>query len=910
MNRLFPLAVVLLLLACSSSELDIDTPPPLADGQALLVTLVLPSNAGPGLAFAGEDLLQLMAQMTLVPEGDKPEYTDVLDIPDGSAIRVVLLPTETKLFGETGYRITSGRLSGSHIGLLVEAATQIGAAYGLYQIAGDLGLRFIHPEETFVPADPLARLPWSYTGKLDVPDFRLRGFHEHTQHPIPMSDFLLRPGNDSFREYVSNTLKWLFRNRQNVLTFHLLKTVNLTEWIPYITDIREEATRYGIKLGPFLSFSDQQQNCFKLLDDEALDDAGQPLAEAAQIVAGIDLLMEAGFDLIGLQIGSSEFTKPGDDIVVERLNTLVDHLALNYPSVEPFAWIHVTCSLKTDNGGFFYHLPLKADLGLGAFVHTTMFYSADAPAPVYDCEDFTHQQEFMTHADGLRTQVFFPETAWWLGFDNNVPLALPITGYSRQYDVQEVLPGHDIDGHVTFTTGREWGYWQYDHYLTQLTWNRDLTWDEYLDWIAPVFGGGGPDLVALLKDWTVRQREFFYETNPLITFYLSGELKQDEVGAQAGILARRPKLPYKTVLEMDDEAFAQWQTTDFGLLETMLDQFNLGVVNLPQLSPELATDAYHEAVDSLWVTTRRVEHTLALYGAVAEARAWRQEQLRAASANPPEEPDATVKATAKATSLARLADARVISAGVVQKLQAAESRYRYPVEILARAKPESLTAYPFGYLEQTSSGHFWVRRDDQLETFLTAVFDDSVQAWENEPDAVVYTDASLLTVTEPDDAMAAAVLAGFIPRLLVGTIGFGTGTAALLIGVDGDENGLPEGDITAIAGSLDEDGRFVGTVDQLPLPVTDSTGAPLGTLHLLASQWDIVTDADLLPTGGTVAAQIASEELIALIMSVGGIDVEGAGNLVKAVYGIPPEESLPEQLPLAFAMTLSGLPLI
>jgi hypothetical protein len=908
MKRLPILVAALLLLACSGNDLDVDTPPLLSDGEELLVTLVLPSDAGPGLRFAGEDFMGLIAQQVSLVPGDVPEYTDELDIPGGTAIRVQLLPTEKALFGEHGYRITSGRLSGKHVGLLVEATTQIGAAYGLYQIAADLGIRFIHPEETFVPVNAEARLPWSYVGKLEVPDFRLRGFHEHTQHPIVMSDFLLRPGDQSFRGYVSNYLKWLFRNRQNVLTFHLLKTVDLDEWIPYITDIREEATRYGIKLGPFLSFSDQQQNCFKLLDETAVDDDGNPLAEEAQIVAGVDRLMEAGFDLLGVQIGSSEFTKPGDDIVVERLNTMVAHLRDNHPTVEPFAWVHVTCSLETDNGGYFYHLPLKADLDLGTFVHTTMFYTADHPAPVYDCADFSHQEEFMTKADGLRKQVFFPETAWWLGFDNNLPLALPITGWSRQYDVQEVLPGHEIDGHVTFTTGREWGYWQYDHYLTQLTWNRDLTWDEYLDWTAPIFGSGGADLVELLKVWTEKQVEFIYQTNPLIYFYLAGELKQDEVGAQAGILARRPKIAYRTVLEMDDEEFAAWQESDYALLQKMLDQFSLGLANLPEIGTANRNATFDEITEGLWVTVQRIEHALALYGAVQAARPWYLEQQRAAAASPPEEPDVQLKASASAEAFALLADARVISANVVQKLQSAEERYRYPVALLARPKPESLTAYKFGYLEQTSSGHFWTRRDDQLGDFLNGLFNESGDTWETAPDSLAYTDADQLTITAPNDPMAAAVLAGFIPRLLLGTINFKpeSTTAILLVAQDSNANNLPDFDPAAIAGAIDGL-TFDGSTDEVPLLIHDGSGAELGALKLLDSAWSLALDDSSSPTSGTVAAEIASQDLLSLITAVGGIDEQGAGNLVKEVYDLPAAEELPERLPLGFSFDLTAL---
>lgn len=41
-----------------------------------------------------------------------------------------------------------------------------------------------------------------------------------------------------------------------------------------------------------------------------------------------------------------------------------------------------------------------------------------------------------------------------------------------------------------------------------------------------------------------------------------------------------------------------------------------------------------------------------------------------------------------------------------------ETRYRYPVELLARQRT-SLTAYPFGYLYPTSQLFFWKREEEQ-----------------------------------------------------------------------------------------------------------------------------------------------------------------------------------------------------
>ena len=54
-------------------------------------------------------------------------------------------------------------------------------------------------------------------------------------------------------------------------------------------------------------------------------------------------------------------------------------------------------------------------------------------------------------------------------------------------------------------------------------------------------------------------------------------------------------------------------------------------------------------------------------------------------------------------------------------------------------------------------------------------------------------------------------------------------------------------------------------------------------------------------------AQIESESLIDLVIAFGGIDEEGATNIIKGIFGISAEDPLPEGLPvhLRFAFTLA-----
>ena len=203
-----------------------------------------------------------------------------------------------------------------------------------------------------------------------------------------MSDFLLRPGRDDFRAFVSHYLQWMLRNRQNALSFHMLNTVDLDRWLPHITDIVLEADGYGIEMGLVLGFVDQQQNAFRLVKPTSEN------PEEVQITTQIDRILGAGFAFIGFQIGTSEFTKPDDEVMLNWLNLAVGHIEVQHPRVQPFAWIHITCELEGANGKPYYHLPLSADDHLGAFVHTTMFYTVHHPAPVYECENFQHQKDF------------------------------------------------------------------------------------------------------------------------------------------------------------------------------------------------------------------------------------------------------------------------------------------------------------------------------------------------------------------------------------------------------------------------------------------------------------------------------------------------------------------------------------
>ena len=907
------LVFLMALCACenSSSEKDdagtVPEKPLLAKDGSLAFEVVLPDEPDAVLVQAGQDLLTAAQTITGVQTGREPMHGD-LDVLATSTAVVVLLDDTFEDAGEQGYALSLTALDTIPNVLQVRAKTSVGAAYGLYRIQMDLGVRYHHPEESFFPENPAAEFPWSYDGTVDTPHFQRRGFHEHTQHPIEFSDFFMRP-TDGFETYLDTYLLWLLRNRQNVSSYIMLKSVDLATWTPYMHAYTAKARAFGIETGVVIGFVDQQQNAFKMVREDRLDENGAMVPADEQIRQSLDDILAGGFDFVTFQIGTSEFSMPDVNVILGYLNTAVAYLRDNHPGVRSYAWIHTTCDLHLEDGSYYYHIPLQADTDLGAWVHTTMFYTLESPAPVYECESFSHHFDFMDKAKDKRELVYFPETAWWLGFDNNAPIVLPITGAARQADIQQSLASYPVTGHVTFTSGREWTYWQYDHYLTQVTWDDGIGWDDYLDWMAPAFGDEGDKLASALKAWTELQEKHFFEEYPEIYFYIAGELRQDEIGEQAGILARRPKPSFKKILMLDDEAFNAWKSKDMAMLERMLSEYQTELDKLPESDSgtDLQQALYHEAYTALLVFVKRIEHVIHLYQGVTEARTWYRETLAAASEE--REPDAALREQTLTAAQTELAAAKAITTEMKTTFEQMESTYRYPVELLCREKPETPTLYPFGYLEQTSTAFFWTRRDEQLEQLIGVTFSTLADAWETVPDVLFTTDKDKTSLREPAHALASSTIASFMPQFLFGLKDYApdSGRATLILAQDHNVNLLPDpGTETSVEGTIPGN-VWTGAVDAYTIVIRDSAGFEAGTMTLLDAEIRLTLDAAEgvinAITLGELEGTFQSAELVSLVMSVGGIDEDGTTALIRAIYDVEEDEPLPERLPIWFEFT-------
>ena len=73
--------------------------------------------------------------------------------------------------------------------------------------------------------------------------------------------------------------------------------------------------------------------------------------------------------------------------------------------------------------------------------------------------------------------AYFPESAYWVAFDNSVPTYLPMYVRSRWLDMfevktQAVVNGHgSLTDHTLFSSGWELGYWQNDVATLRMNWS-------------------------------------------------------------------------------------------------------------------------------------------------------------------------------------------------------------------------------------------------------------------------------------------------------------------------------------------------------------------------------------------------------------------------------------------------------
>ncbi|ORY15656.1 hypothetical protein BCR33DRAFT_731394 [Rhizoclosmatium globosum] len=419
-----------------------------------------------------------------------------------------------------------------------------GLAYGVYAALEELGFAFLHP---LAPSIPPA------VGLRTLNKFR--AIHYHTQHPLELTPFLQGFGPKGVDDQIgwesqipefASFCEWLVANKQNGVEWPLLEGSTWMDWAR--SDVRIERLKrivdvghsYGIMIGVDVPIAFAQQHSFRLTKTGNGDNLE---AEVKEIQSSLDWVMRAGFDFLGTESGTSEFTHTSPETMINWMNAAADYVSEKY-DITMFIKVHYP---RTGEDINYNMLPHFASPRLGVLPHTVEPYALDDPAPTYGNKDFKYIREYLNFEleNGKRPVVFYPETCYWVSVDIDVPHFMPIYFERRFHDLRLLASDEDnsthknrMDGQLIFASGWEWGYWLNDALAARAAWNPFVEIKDEKEALRMLLGPlsrhmsteqDQKDAEDLIIDWTTA------EHNLLLLGKLEGKEQYDDISRKNGL---------------------------------------------------------------------------------------------------------------------------------------------------------------------------------------------------------------------------------------------------------------------------------------------------------------------------------------------------------------------------------------
>ncbi|MDB5227401.1 MAG: hypothetical protein JWN78_1594 [Bacteroidota bacterium] len=561
-----------------------------------------------------------------------------------------------------------------------------------YWMQNYLGFSFYHPKENIIP-DLSHYIPDTFHVAV-TPRFDKIGFHVHSQHPLEITEALLNEKTPNGQKEVKIYIDWLCRNGQNYFEFCLLRSVNLEEWIPYFTPVVTYAHQRGIICGLDLSFHMIQQRAFQLYKTFPSSFKNKD----KQISNNIIQLTKINWDVWNVEFASNEFAEKNQEKLYLQKKFLYDSLekyhiklATRKHVVKDENLLSNSKSYKKDKNDM--------DSAYSIFVHTVMFYKLnDTSTPVYRNKDFSHIKKLLVESNQYRDTWYYPESAYWITFDNSVPMFLMPYLDARLKDIQ-YCDSLGIDGHVTFSSGWEWNYWLIDWSIARWCWKEAVSTapsrlttnkEAKLQYLQGIVNDSS--FIRFANEVSDLQTKFI--KNKELIKVMDAQTITDEIGGKLNLeFHPRPEYPYKYIMnkattkELD---FIQQKYIN-GLTEFVRQYYAIR----SKYNFTAGNKITDEMLNSLDVVALRAEHRKSTLSYLI---AYRLNKL-----NKTNEPVQQYLDNAKAI--------REKALGIVK---AQEKNYRYPTESIA-VKKISKTVYNFGYLYTVSNLHFWEREELQAK---------------------------------------------------------------------------------------------------------------------------------------------------------------------------------------------------
>jgi len=346
------------------------------------------------------------------------------------------------------------RLEEAAGGVVVHGDAPLGVQYGVAHAMEAMGYRFFHPWRTRAPDAIEAPALAEDVGVTFEPDMSRRGLHVHTLHPIEGYYDLWEPGEENL-EGARRIVDWLVKNRGNYLAWVALDNVQgsdaaVARWRPHAESIVDYAHGRGVRTGLNIQMFGESnlQRAFDLLDRSDVADREAVIRERLSTI-----VPEPGFDEISLSFG--EFSSADPAAFVETVDLIHDTLTELDPDVVMSAHVHVgnyddTRVSYMGEELLYYFLVKFADPDILPWVHTVMFYNLFEDAGLaYLHEEFDEHRQYLL--DRLRADepvVYYPESAYWVAFDNSVPQYFPLYVRSRWLDVDRIDGSCQLEGQL------------------------------------------------------------------------------------------------------------------------------------------------------------------------------------------------------------------------------------------------------------------------------------------------------------------------------------------------------------------------------------------------------------------------------------------------------------------------------